>query len=241
MSQFNFKDNLFTRFFHSYYKDNDTYKDSNGKGILERFISICGEYIDDSIMPDVDNMLDLIDLDRTPEVYLSLLWEYFGYIPYAYGLLNQGTPYTQDNLNNWVNSNYPTVDYRSILKYAISLYKIRCTPDFYAILGRFYNLFIEIQVPNNPYTGGYILYDTNEVNYDNQFSYDQPLGCLECTHLTAKVYIPTGPYLWLINNNKLPQAKAAIIALLNKYLPIHAKLFENEDVTILEDTLSLVV
>ena len=34
----NFKDYVFTHLFPIYYKENDTYKDEEGKGILERFM-----------------------------------------------------------------------------------------------------------------------------------------------------------------------------------------------------------
>lgn len=241
MNQYNFKDNIFSRFFLHYFKENDTYKDQNGQGILERFISICGEYLDESVSPDIDNLIDLIDVDKTPDIYLNLLWEYFGYIPYAYGILNGGNPYNQQDLGIWVSSKYPTVDYRAILKYAISLYKIRCTSDFYNILGKFYNIFISLQVINTPLTGAYVNYDKTSSEYDSDKVYDQPLGCLECTKITANIYIPKGPYQWLLNNNQLPQAKEAIIFLLNKYIPIHVKLFTDDDVTILEDDLYLVV
>ena len=41
----NFKDYVFTHLFPIYYKENDTYKDEEGKGILERFIDSCTGYI----------------------------------------------------------------------------------------------------------------------------------------------------------------------------------------------------
>lgn len=241
MSQFSYKDNIFTRFFQHFYKENDTYKDINGKGILERFIEVCGEYLDEHVTPDISNMVDIIDIDKTPEVYINHLWEYFGYIPYAYGMINSNNQYNKNDLSIWVSNKYPSVDYRAILKYAISLYKIRCTQDFYKILGKFYNIFISIQVIHSPLTGDYIKYDENITTYDEAVDYDQPKGCLECTKLKATIYIPKGQYQWLITNNQLPQATDAIIFLLNKYIPIHANLFTEEDITILEDTLRLVV
>lgn len=45
------------------YKDQDTYK-VNGKGILERFLEICGEHFEDYITKDIDNILDIIDIDK---------------------------------------------------------------------------------------------------------------------------------------------------------------------------------
>ena len=45
------------------YKAQDTYK-VNGKGILERFLEICGEHFEDYITKDIENILDIIDIDK---------------------------------------------------------------------------------------------------------------------------------------------------------------------------------
>ena len=82
-----FKDYIFTHLFPYEYKVEDTYKDINGKGILERFIDICSEYFDKEVIPEIDNFTDIIDIDKTPGIFLNYIWEYFGYIPYAYGVL----------------------------------------------------------------------------------------------------------------------------------------------------------
>ena len=138
----NFKAYVFTHLFPIYYKENDTYKDEEGKGILERFIDSCTGYIDDNIMPDIDNFMDLLDVEKTPELFLNYFWEYFDYIPYAYGVLTRGEPYTKENVYKWLNSSegFPKADTRKILKYAISLFKIRGTEDFFTVLGRFYGV-----------------------------------------------------------------------------------------------------
>ena len=49
------------------YKAQDTYK-VNGKGILERFLEICGEHFEDYITKDIENILDIIDIDKTPDM-----------------------------------------------------------------------------------------------------------------------------------------------------------------------------
>ena len=50
-----FKDYIFTHLFPYEYKVEDTYKDINGKGILERFIDICSEYFDKEVIQLTDN------------------------------------------------------------------------------------------------------------------------------------------------------------------------------------------
>lgn len=54
------------------YKAQDTYK-VNGKGILERFLEICGEHFEDYITKDIENILDIIDIDKAPDMYLNIL------------------------------------------------------------------------------------------------------------------------------------------------------------------------
>ena len=67
------------------FKESDTYK-VDGKGILERFLDICSNYIEEFVTPDIDNALDLIDLNNVPSIYLNYIWEYLGSIPFAYGV-----------------------------------------------------------------------------------------------------------------------------------------------------------
>lgn len=146
MSRFKFKEWLFSNFFPSYYKENDTYKDENGKGILERFIEVCSEYFDDNITPNIDNLLDQIDPDTAQSLFLNYIWEYFGYLPFAWGVLignnDEDWDFSKDQVSRWMNTltAFPKADARKMLKYAISLYKIRGTEAFYQILGRFYGV-----------------------------------------------------------------------------------------------------
>jgi len=64
------------------YKDQDTYK-VDGKGILERFLEICGSYFQDNISADIESLLGITDFDTCPEIYLNYLWESFGQLPFA--------------------------------------------------------------------------------------------------------------------------------------------------------------
>lgn len=180
-----FKDYIFSQLFPAYYKENDTYPNPNfeNKGILERFIEVCSEYFDnnitdsidylnfipdsnddsekylpENIFPSLNNFLDIIDLNKTPDLFLNYLWEYFGSFPYAYGLITNGEPLTRENLKNWLrdssystwfktNKIFPRANPRTLLRYVITLYKIRCTPLFYEVLGNFYGVEITLSDP----------------------------------------------------------------------------------------------
>lgn len=256
-----FKQWVFPNLFPAYYKDYDTYKDKNGKGILERFIEVCLNYLDTDIIPDIDNFMDILDVDVTPDIFLNYFWEYFDYIPYAYGVLVKGTPFTKENVASWLNTpdGFPKADTRSILKYAVSLYKIRCTRDFYTILGRFYGVRFELEEILFE-DGGYSNKPSNKpsnnpgINYrligavfedvistysgENEYYGDwkglYPYGdCTSCTTIKANIYIPKGMYDAIQDN--IDNVKNAFVNLLNKYIPVNVKPFTKDTIELISE------
>lgn len=260
-----FKQWVFPNLFPAYYKDYDTYKDKNGKGILERFIEVCSNYLDTDIIPDIDNFMDILDVDVTPDIFLNYFWEYFDYIPYAYGVLVKGTPFTKENVASWLNTpdGFPKADTRSILKYAVSLYKIRCTQDFYTILGRFYGVRFELEeilfedgYSNKPSNNPGINYRSNNpgINYrligavfedvvstysgENEYYGDwkglYPYGdCTSCTTIKANIYIPKGMYDAI--QDDIDNVKNAFVNLLNKYIPVNVKPFTKDTIELISE------
>ena len=77
------------------FKEQDTYK-VDGKGILERFLEICGNYFQEDITKDIDNILDIIDIDKTQQRYLNYLWEFLGALPFARTGEHKGVPNLSD-------------------------------------------------------------------------------------------------------------------------------------------------
>lgn len=252
-----FKQWVFPNLFPAYYKDYDTYKDKNGKGILERFIEVCSNYLDTDIIPDIDNFMDILDVDVTPDIFLNYFWEYFDYIPYAYGVLVKGVPFTKENVASWLNTpdGFPKADTRSILKYAVSLYKIRCTQDFYTILGRFYGVRFELEEilfedgysnkpSNNPGINYYRLIGavfedvvstySGENEYYGDWKGLYPYGdCTSCTTIKANIYIPKGMYDAIQDN--IDNVKNAFVNLLNKYIPVNVKPFTKDTIELISE------
>jgi hypothetical protein len=206
-----FRDYIFKNLFDYYYKANDTYQDSEGKGILERFIEVCSSYFDNEVMPDIDNFMDCLDVDKTNPIFLNYLWEYFGFIPYSYGVITKGEPYTEENLERWLKEDrgFPTADCRSMLRYAISLYKIRGTKRFYEILGKFYGVtFILTEVDEDTKQR---IADTSDgsVNYDllshfdsSSATFDTETGCWECVPMILTINIPKGKWDYMIQKDQ---------------------------------------
>lgn len=251
-----FKQWVFLNLFPAYYKDYDTYKDKNGKGILERFIEVCSNYLDTDIIPDIDNFMDILDVDVTPDIFLNYFWEYFDYIPYAYGVLVKGVPFTKENVASWLNTpdGFPKADTRSILKYAVSLYKIRCTRDFYTILGRFYGVRFELEEilfedgysnkpSNNPGINyrliGAVFEDvvstySGENEYYGDWKGLYPYGdCTSCITIKANIYIPKGMYDAIQDN--IDNVKNAFVNLLNKYIPVNVKPFTKDTIKLISE------
>lgn len=233
--------NLFNLLPH-YYHSRDTYKDSEGKGILQRFLEVCGAYFQDNITPDIDNILKIIDIDNTEDIYLNYIWEFLGSMPYAYGSIqNEGIwelySNTKLNRNTWISSSkdIPRARYRDILKYAISLYKIRGTLGFYNILLGFYDMSCTISDPsgdlNNP-GGSNIkpitappLYDSGLIFDTEKLVYDEMIDCFGCSGVSLTVNVSKLP------STPTPLDKDRILLLLNRFRPLNVVVFDNSNVT----------
>lgn len=203
-----------------YYQQNDTYKDSEGKGILERFIGVCAKYFDEDVMPDIDNFMDCLDVDVANPIFLNYLWEYFGFFPYSYGVITHGEPYTQENFEKWMKESrgYPTADYRKLLKYAISLYKIRGTKKFYEVLGRLYfvkmSLIEPITLGDAGHTGQ--RYDVSSYFDMPSIYYDKEAGCWECVPVSLTIEVPSEQWAYLKSKDVEIQDK-----LINEWIAQH--------------------
>ena len=186
------------------FKSTDTYKVGN-KGILERFLEVCGEYLEDVITPDIENTLDLIVLDKTDTIYLNYLWELLGEIPFAnspaidktqWDLYHSGTLSKEelDSLSsNWVidKSGVILLDdqrVRELLKYALTLLKIRGTKKFFETLFKIYGIECTITDGTGSDTGVYanLLRTDNDNNLD-VVSIDTNQQCDECLPINIDI------------------------------------------------------
>lgn len=112
-------------FLPNYFKVKDTYK-VNGKGILERFLEICGNYFVDNIKTPIDNSLDVINLRTTSSQYLSWLSDILGQLPFIKITGVSPLFLTEDQQ-------------RDLVKYGNSLIKIRGTQKFFDVIFKLYS------------------------------------------------------------------------------------------------------
>lgn len=136
-----FKDFIFQRL-PSYFKRYDTNKDVNGKGTLERYLEIFGEELDEEIIPLLENHLSIVDSQNCSEEFLI---------------------HISDTLGNPPDINLDLQQYRNILSFIVSHYKLKGTVKGYEF---FFNLLnFDIAIVEIPY---------NEAFYDNGEIYDTP-------------------------------------------------------------------
>lgn len=210
------------------YKARDTYK-VKGKGILERFLELFGTYMEDIIVPDIDKALDNITLDKAEGYYLNYLWEFLGELPFGYSVLidkdkwdkyydptdSRATHQIKKKLWEITKEGAITLSeetIRTLLKYAITLIKVRGTTKFFEAIFRLYNLQCTIKDPVQStyqgevkgvsYTPGrvgddpydYNLFD-NESAFDSEATYDlQYKPCTQCFEVDIDISpISVGP------------------------------------------------
>ena len=221
------------------YKDQDTYK-VDGKGILERYLQIFGDYFQDIITEDTRSVLDIIDIDNTPGYYLNYLWEFLGELPYANTpIISEDTwklyfsgfkdKETMNKLcDEWLNYRtgileFDTDTVRKLLKCSVALFKIRGTKQFFEVLFRLYGLGLEITDPVDDNTDLWIpdnhpQYDFEDQTYDSDVTYDNLYRCTQCVDVPIKV---TGHGF----TSPTPEAisfRNSILALFRRFLPYFA-------------------
>lgn len=122
-----FKDFIFGQF-PPYYKIEDTNKDGDGKGIFERYTEIYGEYIDESIIPDIENFSEDFNALSCRETLLPII---------------------ADDLGNPPELTIDDDRYRKLLSTIASIYKIKGTLPGYRIFFLMFGFNVSINTYQN--------------------------------------------------------------------------------------------
>lgn len=139
-----------------YFKENDSYKDGNGEGLLERYLEIFCAEVDSQVAPYIDNVHYLLDAENLsslphddPDKFLDYLSGIFGNPPYL------GTD----------------IQYKALIKHIVWILKSKGTFTsvelFLNLLGYTIDSYTEETFPD-------IIYDETPtpLKYDNSISYD---------------------------------------------------------------------
>lgn len=178
-----------------YFKNEDTYKNLDGEGLVERYLRNFGQELDDGIYPYIRDFIDLFDALKCQESLLPHLSFVLGLPP---------------NIDN------TAATYRKVLDFAVAVYKIKGTKRSYEVL---FNLMgLSIQIIEDP-APSKVLYDLDvPAIYDNPsgpYQYDKT--CSYCG--TYTIAYNNG------NNSSVSQAVLDLAQSIICFLqPINAKL-----------------
>lgn len=149
--------------FASYFNDVDNYKNSQGKGLFQRYLSIFGLELDQQIIPAIEGFLDELDPNTAADAMLTnISW-------------SVGSP--DDIMND-------TQLYRNLLVQIISIYQIKGTFRSYQYLFAIFGLGVQI---TEKYLGA------NQYDAGNQFDdgvmiYDDDPCSKNCVHYDLCYY-----------------------------------------------------
>jgi len=213
-----FKEYLFERLPH-YFVSQDTYKDGQGEGLLQRYLSIFGDYLDAAVMAEIECYLNIIDASLTSSNYI--------------GILSDGLGNPPDIFNN-------EEKYRNLLQYIASVYKIKGTLEsyelFFSILG-FDIILTEVPLPilDDPEK----MYDAEPVlgDYDDTNIYDSD-ECQPCSEYDI-AFIPVDGSFTGVSETMLARINESIkfnepVNAKLRYLTMGIQIEDTLDITIAE-------
>ena len=172
----------------SFFKKEDTYKDINNQGLLERYLSVLGSELDAEVIPAIHCYLNAIDAQQCNEKFLNHISDTVGSPPDIF----------QDD-----------VIYRNLLSFIVTFYKIKGTVKsyklFFAILG------FDVEVEELPHLDDDGYYDSEAEHDTGKIAdiYDRN-SCLICYYYNIKIkpLDPTKPLI--ISTSILNKLREAI-------------------------------
>lgn len=147
-----------------YIRDNDSYKDVDDKGFVERYLEIFGDELDEFQVAKLDNFPDQISPFTMDDIYLD-------YIAYTLGDIPNLTP----DIPSW----------RNFLSHVVSIWKIKGTKkSFRAILLPLRVVIANLDTDIEEIVPANYIYDSIYA-YDQGVQYDK--NCPTCTRYNLKL------------------------------------------------------
>lgn len=164
--------------FPDYFKQNDSYKDNNNRGLLERFISLFGDEIDEHVVPYIECIMDSMDSSTSNPKFYPHIADSFGMDTTLF-------------LSNDI--------YKNVLSTCLSFYKKKSTLEY--ITRYFYILGYDITITKEPISTEHFYWDLSVS--DNSGRWDE-LQCPICFKYSAAIYkLPSGGSITVDEENKL--------------------------------------
>lgn len=149
-----------------YLIEKDSYKDSQGEGLFERYLVMFGEYLDDDVLVKIDSYLDITDPQICEERFLEHISDVLGNPPDVFNDIEI---------------------YRNLLSYIVSIYKIKGTKRAYELFFSLMGFAIEIEeLPVLNIGSNYDQDSQYDVNPEDNL-YDQNI-CQPCSYYIIRFY-----------------------------------------------------
>lgn len=184
-----------------YYKQNDTYKDKDGCGILERFLKSLGQHLSVEVVPEIDSLIDKVtEISTIDQSLLNQLWELLGSVPYSFGTVisSSNALYGEPGHTEEPGDSNPRARFRDLITYMLSLYKIRGTLDFYPALLRIYGYDAIVRDPSGDLVepnstivkGVQAPYFDSDLYHDSDLTFDLAMITPQCINVTINIIVP---------------------------------------------------
>jgi hypothetical protein len=180
-----------------YYRENDTYKDGNGEGLLQRYLRVYSQDLEEDFIPFFEGMINQLNPITCDEKFLSHI---------AYSL---GNP---PDLFNEVDK------YRKFLKIISKIYQIKGSYCSYQVIFQWFGYFN--MAIYEPFLSGVrydedFLYDTPGVNYDSICPPCKPYYIAVMPPESPCLPLPdSGVFTWDLNEFITPETLEKIICLI---------------------------
>lgn len=148
-----------------YFKENDSYKLSNGEGLLERYLEIFCSEIDNEITPYIDDLPLITNAEELPNLSSSTSEDLITHLSELFG-----NPPDIGNTNVYAGGPNPELVYYKLIRYIKHILQTKGTVRSLELYLALYGY--EISSITEAYSGAQS-YDSNPIStYDNSIKYD---------------------------------------------------------------------
>jgi len=196
----NFTNWIFDRFPRRF-KIEDSYKDADGKGLLERMMGVIGDELDEEIIPLIEDY----QVQQNPITCDS---KFINLIAFFYG--NPPSPLSYEDL------------YRKLLSKITEVNKIKGTEASYVLFFKLIGLDVAVrEVPLVDYR-----YDKDNIRYDNNEHLRYDMNCPPCSGYYLDILDHDNLYPEFIHNPIDPEIFKLLMSMIRYCEPINARLIE---------------
>lgn len=146
-----------------YFKANDSYKDGNDEGLLERYLEIFCLELDEQVAPYIDELLDITNIEALSGLTSPNAQDLSNHIIQLFGNppdIGTGEIYSGDEDN-----------YIQLIRYIIHIFKHKGTFKGLSLFLALYGYEIDTQTETS---AGTVTYDNDPIRlYDDDLTYDQ--------------------------------------------------------------------